>query len=285
MQVLVTRPAAQAPAWVSALRAAGLDAQALPLIEVAAAAPQWLERCWLRLAAGSAATPGAVAAPVPGDSVEPVGAVMFVSANAIEHFFASQPAQLQAGWQQGLRFWVTGPASRDALLAHGVEASRIDGPTASAAQWDSEALWAVVAPQVVPGLGVLIVRGTVQSGQDETGRGLQDAAATGVGRDWFAAQVQAAGGLVAYCVAYVRRPPTWSPEQRRLAQGQAVWLFTSSEAIGNLQTLLPLQSWAQARCVATHARIAQAAHAAGFGVVCLSRPGLEAVLASIKSLA
>jgi uroporphyrinogen-III synthase len=63
-----------------------------------------------------------------------------------------------------------------------------------------------------------------------------------------------------------------------------VWLFSSSEAVANLQSLLPDQSWQQARAVATHPRIAQAARTAGFGVVCESRPILGAVVASIESL-
>jgi len=64
-----------------------------------------------------------------------------------------------------------------------------------------------------------------------------------------------------------------------------VWLFSSSEAIANLQLLAPGQSWQQARAVATHPRIAQAARAAGFGVVWESRASLDDVLASIESTA
>jgi uroporphyrinogen-III synthase len=64
-----------------------------------------------------------------------------------------------------------------------------------------------------------------------------------------------------------------------------VWLFSSSEAVANLRALLPDQSWQQARAVATHPRIAQAARDAGFAVVCESRPALADVVASIESFA
>jgi uroporphyrinogen-III synthase len=62
-------------------------------------------------------------------------------------------------------------------------------------------------------------------------------------------------------------------------------LFSSSEAIGNLVQAVPQQSWKQAKALATHPRIAQAARKAGFAVVCESRPTLADVVASIESMA
>ncbi|MGJ4749178.1 hypothetical protein ACQV5M_22630, partial [Leptospira sp. SA-E8] len=47
--------------------------------------------------------------------------------------------------------------------------------------------------------------------------------------------------------------------------------------IRNLRRLLPRQDWRQARALATHARIAQAAREAGFGQVEISRPALADV--------
>ncbi len=64
----------------------------------------------------------------------------------------------------------------------------------------------------------------------------------------------------------------------------AVWLFSSSEALSNLTVLMPGENWAQARAVATHPRIAQRVQLAGFGTVRLARPTLADVLASIESL-
>ena len=77
MRLIVTRPAAQAAAWVSALQVLGLDAQALPLIRIAALhdlAP--VQAAWRAL--------------------DSLALVMFVSANAVEHFFAARP--LGAVW-------------------------------------------------------------------------------------------------------------------------------------------------------------------------------------------
>ena len=49
-------------------------------------------------------------------------AVMFVSANAVQGFLAAQPVFTRA------RAWAPGPGTRDALLAAGIEAGRIDAP-------------------------------------------------------------------------------------------------------------------------------------------------------------
>jgi uroporphyrinogen-III synthase len=65
--------------------------------------------------------------------------------------------------------------------------------------------------------------------------------------------------------------------------GDSAWLFSSSQAIANLLTLEPRADWSGARAVATHPRIAESARSAGFGVVCESRPGLDAVIAALES--
>ena len=90
-------------------------------------------------------------------------------------------------------------------------------------------------------------------------------------------------------VAYARRAPQLDAAQRELASTAAsdgtVWLFSSSEAIANLVQAMPGQDWQQARAVATHPRIAEAARLAGVGVVCESRPAIADLLVSIESLA
>ena len=75
MRVLVTRPIREAQSWLQALKSAGLDPVALPLIEIA-----------------------------PLDDLRPVTevwrqiiryrAVMFVSANAVDFFLRPNPSQL-----------------------------------------------------------------------------------------------------------------------------------------------------------------------------------------------
>jgi uroporphyrinogen-III synthase len=123
---------------------------------------------------------------------------------------------------------------------------------------------------------VLVVRG-----RDPQGRS--------AGRDWLALQIEAAGAQVEFVAVYERRAPGLDDAQQALALRSAsdgsVWLFSSSEAVANLRALLPDQSWQQARAVATHPRIAQAARDAGFAVVCESRPALADVVASIESFA
>ncbi len=90
-------------------------------------------------------------------------------------------------------------------------------------------------------------------------------------------------------VAYRRLPPSLDVVQRRLAidgaEGRAIWLFSSSEAIGNLRRAMPGTEWHAARAVATHARIGEAARAAGFGALRVCTPLQDALIASIESLA
>jgi uroporphyrinogen-III synthase len=263
MRVIVTRPQQDALKWVDALRHVGLDAVALPLIAVSSPPDEGAVRAaWLRLPR--------------------FDAVMFVSGNAVDHFFALKPPATNVFNAQAAiktRAFVTGPGSYAALQRSGCEPRWIDAPDLVSGPFDSEALWSVVDSTVSRDFSVLIVRGTV---------GSNSGADAGHGRDWFAKKVQAAGGSVEFVVAYCRESPAMDAQEQALAseaaQDGAVWLFSSSEAIGNLVSRMPHVSWSRARAVATHARIAQAARDAGFGVVCESLPALEPLLASIESL-
>jgi uroporphyrinogen-III synthase len=216
--------------------------------------------------------------------------VMFVSGNAVEYFYLLKPAiapvsiaraAIKKEAETGIlpRFLATGPGTVAALLRAGAPATSIDAPAREAGQFDSEALWHVVGASVKAGQRFLIVRG-----QD----GSEAQASAGAGRDWFASQLKAAGAQVDLVTAYQRCLPPWRDAERRVAENAAgdgaVWLFSSSQAVSNLRTLLPNQSWVHARAVATHARIATAAKQAGFGVVCESRPTLPDVVASIESM-
>jgi len=247
MRVLVTRPLRDAQRWAQTLAAQGLDALVLPLIDIAPVEHAQVVR-----------------------PLADYRAVMFVSGNAVSHFLHDEHLPFAS------RAWAPGPGTRDALLDAGVDASLIDAPDADAAQFDSESLWQQVSAQVRPGDRVLVVRG-----RDPQGRN--------AGRDWLARQIEAAGAQVEFVAVYERRTPRFDAAQQALAVQAAgdasVWLFSSSEAVANLRTLLPQQSWAQARAVATHPRIAQAARDAGFAVVCESRPALADVVASIESFA
>jgi uroporphyrinogen-III synthase len=256
MRVLVTRPAREAQRWVHELRLSGIHAAALPLIEIGQPPDEdAVRREWARL--------------------ERYDAVMFVSGNAVDRFFALRPPSLAAWPRPDTRAWAPGPGTRDALVRAGLTLASIDQPDPAARQFDSQSLWAQVSTQVKPDQRVLVVRGGDASGQ-------------GSGREWLATQLAKRGVAVDTVVAYCRRAPHWTPAQRELASQAAAdgsaWLFSSSEAIGHLRSELPAQGWSAARAVATHPRIAQAATDAGFGVVCLSRPSLADVVASIESM-
>jgi uroporphyrinogen-III synthase len=260
VRVLVTRPAHDAPAWVVLLNSYGVEAQALPLIDIADA-------------------PDAAALVAARERLPDYGALMFVSANAATRFWASHPALTPEAVTQVVgakRAWVTGPGTADALRRVGWPAAQIDTPGPQSPQFDSEALWAVVQAQARSPLRVLIVRGS-----DVQGRM--------AGRDWLAKQLAEASVQVDTVVAYARQRPLLDAAQHALAAQAAtdgtVWLFSSAEAIANLCSLLPGQSWAAARAVTTHPRIAQAARRAGFGAVRESRPGAADLVTSIESFA
>jgi uroporphyrinogen-III synthase len=254
MRVLVTRPESEARHWVDELRRRGFDAQALPLIEIAPMADSAaLIAAWRRL--------------------DRYRAVMFVSGNAARHFFGCRPHDAQ--WPSATRAWSPGAGTRQALITAGVDHELVDAPAPEAAQFDSETLWQEVASQVADGDKVLIVRGA-------------DAQGTSSGRDWLAQQLAGAGAQVDVLAAYQRQPPRL--DEAQLAQARqsdapagCIWLFSSSQAILHLQEILPGQDWTRGRAVATHARIAQAARQAGFGVVCESRPSVDAVVAALES--
>ena len=263
MRVIVTRPLQEAGKWVQALHSGGYEAVSLPLIGVEPASDlAALHAVWERIAR--------------------FDAVMFVSGNAVRHFFTQKLALAPVFTAQAAiktRAFVTGPGSLSALLKCGVDAAFIDAPAQDGGQFDSEALWKVVGNKVRPGYCVLIVRGAGS---------LANTSDAGAGRDWFANQVMAQGGEVEYVVAYQRRRPHFSTEQhdlaRRAAVDASVWLFSSSEAIANLVKNLPQAQWSAARAVVTHPRIGEAARQAGFGVVAESRPTPAAIMASIESL-
>lgn len=262
--VIVTRPAQDADRWVQSLQARGLRAEALPLIEIAALPPSdALSGVW--------------------QDMGTYAALMFVSGNAVQAFFASNqaPALIQRAQaatnsiaDQKPRFLAPGPGTVAALHETGVPAALIDAPATDAGQFDSEALWAVIGGRNWQGLRVLIVRGQ-SAGNGEP---------AGAGRDWLAQQLLGAGARVDVVAVYQRRKPAFSAAQllriEAACRDGSVWLLSSSEALANL----PAQDWSQARAIATHPRIAEAARAAGWGVVVQSRPELGDIVASIESM-
>ncbi|MEO8804858.1 MAG: uroporphyrinogen-III synthase [Burkholderiaceae bacterium] len=253
MRVIVTRPAAQAADWVLRLRAEHIDAVALPLIGVAPAAdPAAVEAAWLTLATRRL--------------------VVFVSPNAVEHFFALRPGAVS--WPAGVLAGSPGPGTTRALLGLGVPAAQTVAPAADALQFDSEALWQQLAAQDWKGASVLIVRGDG-------------------GRDWLADTLRDRGAQLTHVAAYRREAPVLDAAQQALLAAalhepaSQLWYFSSSEAIDHLERIAaafePLR-WADARALATHPRIAARARQLGVGRVTECRPPLEAVVACIQSM-
>ena len=252
MRVLVTRPAAQAAEWVADLRASGLDAVSLPLIAIAPVddlAP--LRAAWQTLPQQHLA--------------------VFVSPNAAQHFFAARPPGQT--WPVTTLAASPGPGTTQALVALGVPVSQVIEPAADAAQFDSEALWQQLMLHRWQDADVLIVRGDG-------------------GRDWLADTLREHGARIAHLAAYRRAAPRLDADERTalraaLASPQThLWFFSSSEAIANLQTLVPPGTgWAGARAIGTHPRIVATARQCGFADVVESRPALAAVVACIQSIA
>jgi len=249
LRVVVTRPAAQAAAWVQQLRGRGIDAEALPLIEIAPVDDSSsLVDAWHAIARHRL--------------------VVFVSANAVERFFAARPDGV--AWPDDVAAGAPGPGTADALLRAGCPAAAVVSPAVEAAQFDSEALWERLRGRDWSGARVLVVRGDG-------------------GRDWLADRLTDAGAQVDTVGAYRRLAPDFTGAARdrldaAIADGDAVWLFSSSEAIANLEQAAGPGRFRDARAVATHPRIAARARSCGFRVVVEAAPGLDAVIACLQSI-
>ncbi len=249
MPLIVTRPQAQAGPLVTALQALGQAAVALPLIQIAPPTGRAdIQAAWRRLAQQAL--------------------VMFVSANAVEHFFQAAPAG--QAWPSGVLAGATGPGTANALRAAGVHEADLVQPAPGAPQLDSEALWARLQDRDWQGRAVLIVRG-------------ED------GRDWLADTLRAQGAQVTFLCAYRRLPPRLDPAgQALLAAALAepashLWLFSSSQAVANLRALQPQADWSACGALATHPRVAQAACEAGFVMLALVPSSPEAIVAWLKA--
>lgn len=249
MRVIVTRPAAQAAEWGQRLQSLGVAAVPLPLIDIGPADdPAAVAAAWQRL-------PGCALA-------------MFVSPNAVQHFFQARPAA--APWPAATLAGSTGPGTSQALRAAGVPEAQLAEPDADAGRFDSEALWARIGGRDWAGRRALVVRGEE-------------------GRDWLAERLRSAGAEVEFVAAYRRSAPRLDGERAALlAQALAqpseyLWVFSSSEAVAHLRGLAPHANWTAARAAASHPRIVRAAQEAGFGRVDTITPQPEAVAALLAA--
>lgn len=248
--LLVTRPRPQCSAWLARLAALGVEAAALPLIDILPASdPTPVRAAWAALAAADLA--------------------VFVSPNAVEQFFALAGG---AAWPEFTLAACVGPGSAQALIDHGVPPAHIVQPAADAASLDSEHLWHQLQPRRAwAGARALLLRGDG-------------------GREWLAERLVEAGASVEAVTAYHRAEPRFSVAEQALldavlARPQGfVWLFSSAEAVGHLIAQCGGRELAGQRAIATHARIADAALTAGLAPVVLARPDPEAVAQALKRL-
>jgi uroporphyrinogen-III synthase len=211
------------------------------------------------------------------DQMRQSQAVMFVSANAVR--FLAHALRHQPDWVdhfQAARAWCTGPGTAAALAHCGILAGQIDQPASHSRQLDSEALWDVVASQVVQGMNVLFVRGADESGAT-------------AGRDWLALELEKAHVKVSAVAAYQRTPTQLTESQKdqvqRFIADGAIWVFSSSAALQALVAQCPQANWSMAKATVTHPRMADLAQKIGWGAVAIAPPGLRSLQASIKSLA
>jgi uroporphyrinogen-III synthase len=301
-RLVITRPQPQADAWVRALRALDVPAEALPLLEIGppADAGAAIARAWAALdaprlrqgGARDASGGGADAGPGPDDAdtgveldavpdtdtapdAAPPRLLMFVSPAAVDRFFSAGRGGAQPSahrWPAGVLAGSTGPGTERALREAGVPVAQIISPAPDAPRLDSEVLWTLLRPLGGwAGATSWIVRG-------------ED------GRDWLADTLRAEGGQVRFIAAYRRRPPQADAALRQRLQdladaaARSTWVFSSSEAAGHLRTLAPAADWSAAAALASHPRIAEAARALGFGRVRLVRPDPQAVAEAWRQL-
>ena len=120
--------------------------------------------------------------------------------------------------------------------------------------FESEALWARLRSRDWQGQRVQVVRGEG-------------------GRDWLAEQLGQAGARVEFVAAYQRVLPQADARFTALRDAalarpqQHLWVFSSSQAVSNLQQLSPGVDWSASAAVAPHARIVAALQRLGFGSV------------------
>jgi uroporphyrinogen-III synthase len=231
MRVIVTRPRAQAEPLVAQLQRLGIDAVALPLIDIAPVSdPAPVQAAW--------------------QALDGLALLMFVSANAVQHFMRQRPQGRQ--WPARVLAGSTGPGTSAALREAGVPPAALVEPQGEV--FDSEALWQQLRGRDWQGRRAAVVRG-------------ED------GRDWLAEQLHAAGAEVDFVAAYRRLPPRLDDAGRALLTAaraqprQHLWAFGSSQAASHLEGLVPQADWSQSIAAAPHPRIVAAVRRLGFGAV------------------
>jgi len=224
----------------------GLDAVALPLIDIAAVPdPQALQQAWRDL--------------------PPLALTMFVSANAVHHFMRLRPPG--SAWPAHVLAGSTGPGTSAALREAGVPQAALIEPLGEV--FDSEALWERLRLRDWQGRRVLVVRG--EGGRDWLAEQL---GRCGARVEFVAAYRRGLPRLDAAAQALL--------DAALAVPQQHLWSFSSSQAVAHLRQLRPAANWSGCAAVAPHPRIAEALRCLGFGQVRLVAVGAAALAASAR---
>jgi uroporphyrinogen-III synthase len=258
MLILVTRPEPQASQWAQQLQGQGVQARALPLMDVGPPAePAAVQALWQGLAQHRC--------------------LMFVSPNAVQWFARQAPSGCT--WPEHTMLAAPGPgtaqAALEALSPHGLSAQQLVSPSADSEQFDSEHLWPLLQGMAWAEQSVVVVGGG-EEGQPK-------------GRQWLSQQWAQAGAAVHTVVAYERHAPRWEAAHTALAQeayaqpADHAWLLSSSQAVAHLINLMgrpPLSAVA----LCTHPKVAATAKEAGFDRVVDTRPQAADVAKACQQL-
>lgn len=194
--VVLTRPVARQEGLIDALTQHGVSVLSLPALSIEPLAPIHQ-------------------APLQPQAM-PYDLIVFVSRAAVEYF----PEGIYEHHTQAILASV-GSRTYQAIKNRFVDAPTVLCPAEGSNQ-DSEALWAVLQPELSKIKRVLIVR--AQNG-----------------RDWLHDQFIAKGCQVDYLAVYARRPLAWSASQLDSlishieTQTPLVWLFTSLQAFESIE--------------------------------------------------
>ena len=244
--LILTRPRPQAQDWLARLRALGVDAQSLPLIEIQPGDGVAAREAWTALPQAALA--------------------MFVSPNAVAAFFAVASSP----WPEQTLAACVGPGSAQALREAGVPDPLIVQPPPEAESLDSEHLWPQLSHREWQGRLALMLRG--EGGRDWLGERLRERGA----------QTRAFNLYRRVCPTLDAAEQILLAET---LSERHVWLLSSAEALGHLRSLAPAGfDFSAQRAIATHERIGAAAHTLGFGHVVLARPDAAAVSAAYREL-
>lgn len=275
--IILTRPATDSESWLNGLKAHGYEVHNWPLIEINSTNPS---HPFL----------------IKQEDLHLYKALVFVSPSAVEFFFKKlglTNPNLRPALVSNMPCWATGQGTAQALKRSGVAAEHILSPPPDSAQFDSPHLWALAKTRVTKGDMVLFIKGIDHAEQQAVSKTSSvcidlPSHEQPTGSNWLAHQLELMGVVVQNALVYERMTVRWDPQQIEKAiqalTASAVWVFTSSLTVVRLGELLRGCDFSRARAVVTHPRIAEHVHALGFGVVCSSRPTLQDILLSLKSI-